>query len=355
MGLSPMPTAELRDRRRLRRIPRSIVAAIAGAGTIAAWWPAAAQLTGVNISGAELGYAVDHPGRIFFDYIYPSDAELDYFRGKGANVIRVPVRWERLQRSVGGGIDPDELQRIRLLVDHAATRGMSIIVDIHNFGVFRGQKIGSAAVPTAALAGLWGPLAQAFAANPRVIFGLMNEPAGVSGPVLRQAVDAALGAIRRAKAENLVLVPGVGWSGAHDFVRLSAGVLDRMHDPADNFAYEVHQYFDFDHSGTHPDCAGPEAAAGMLKGVAHWLRRRSARGFLGEFGTGRSENCLASLRTVLADLLANRDVWLGWTYWAGGPWWGDYPLTVEPEDGQDRPQMTVLSRFFAKTATLGRH
>jgi endoglucanase len=342
MGLSPMPN-----------LLSAIVAALAAACTIAGPQPAAAQLTGVNISGAEVGYATGRPGRVFFDYVYPSDWELDYYRGHGANVIRVPVRWERLQGTVGGGIDPDELQRLRTLIQHAATRGLSVLVDIHNFGAFHGHMIGSAAVPTAALAELWGPLAQLFAANPRVVFGLMNEPAGVSGPVLRQAIDAALGAIRRAGAENLVLIPGVGWSGAHDFVRRSGGVLDRIDDPANNYAYEVHQYFDFDHSGTHPDCAAPAAAADLLSGVTHWLRERHARGFLGEFGTGRSENCLASLRAVLADLSANRDVWLGWTYWAGGPWWGDYSFTVEPKDRRDRPQMSVLSRFFAKTATPG--
>jgi endoglucanase len=42
----------------------------------------------------------------------------------------------------------------------------------------------------------------------------------------------------------------------------------------------------------------------------------------------------------------NNDVWIGWTYWAGGAWWPkDYYTNIEPIDGQDRPQMSVLERF----------
>ena len=42
----------------------------------------------------------------------------------------------------------------------------------------------------------------------------------------------------------------------------------------------------------------------------------------------------------------NSDVWLGWTYWAAGAWWGDYPMSVEPKNGADRGQMIVLKRSF---------
>jgi hypothetical protein len=41
---------------------------------------------------------------------------------------------------------------------------------------------------------------------------------------------------------------------------------------------------------------------------------------------------------------------LSGTYWAGGPWWGDYHLAVEPRDGQDRPQMAVLARHLSPNA-----
>jgi endoglucanase len=339
----------------LQPVPRvCALAAIGIAAAITAVRPAISQLTGVNISGAELNYSVGRPGRVFFDYIYPSDAEFDYFRKKGANVIRVPVRWERLQHEIGGPIDPDELKRLLTVTDHAARRELSVIIDIHNFGMFKDANIGSASVPEDALARLWGPLAKLFTGNSQVIFGLMNEPAGVPGPVLRQAVDAALSAIRKDGAKNLVLVPGIGWSGAFDFVRLSGDVLGGIDDPAHNFAYEMHQYFDSDHSGTHADCAAPKAAVAMLTGPTQWLRSNHARGFLGEFAAGRSVACLATLSALLDYLTENKDVWLGWTYWAAGPWWGDYHFAIEPKDGRDRPQMTILDRFFKTGAPKGK-
>ncbi len=47
-------------------------------------------------------------------------------------------------------------------------------------------------------------------------------------------------------------------------------------------------------------------------------------------------------------------VWLGWSYWAGGPWWTrDYMYSVEPLDREDRPQMRVLQAFLEKAAARG--
>jgi endoglucanase len=42
----------------------------------------------------------------------------------------------------------------------------------------------------------------------------------------------------------------------------------------------------------------------------------------------------------------NSDVWLGWTYWAGGAWWSDdYFASVQPLNGKDRPQMAILEKY----------
>ena len=47
--------------------------------------------------------------------------------------------------------------------------------------------------------------------------------------------------------------------------------------------------------------------------------------------------------SILAAMKAEQ---IGGTYWAAGGWWGKYPLSVEPRDDRDRPQMEVLS-FYA--------
>jgi endoglucanase len=33
------------------------------------------------------------------------------------------------------------------------------------------------------------------------------------------------------------------------------------------------------------------------------------------------------------------------TYWAGGPWWGTYLLSIEPDANGDKPQMAILSKY----------
>ena len=45
----------------------------------------------------------------------------------------------------------------------------------------------------------------------------------------------------------------------------------------------------------------------------------------------------------------NRDVWLGWTYWAAGAWSPGYFASVQPVDGVDTPQMKVLLKHVAET------
>jgi len=45
-------------------------------------------------------------------------------------------------------------------------------------------------------------------------------------------------------------------------------------------------------------------------------------------------------------LNANGDVWLGWTYWAGGARWHNYPYSIQPEGGQETPQAAVLRKYI---------
>ena len=42
------------------------------------------------------------------------------------------------------------------------------------------------------------------------------------------------------------------------------------------------------------------------------------------------------------------DVWLGWTYWAGGAMWGPYPMSVQPDANGPKPQMAVLERHLVR-------
>ena len=83
-------------------------------------------------------------------------------------------------------------------------------------------------------------------------FGLMNEPNGVAATQWLAAANAAIAGIRASGAQNLVLVPGVRWTGAHSWYSGDSGsnaaVMGGVVDPLDHYAYELHQYLDSDSS-----------------------------------------------------------------------------------------------------------
>jgi endoglucanase len=109
-------------------------------------------------------------------------------------------------------------------------------------------------------------------------------------------------------------------------------------------AFEVHQYFDRDYSGTSPTCQSDTIGIEKLKPFTQWLRENKHRGFLGEFGAADNPVCLAALDNTLEHVAANSDVWIGWTYWAAGAWWGDYMFSVHPSPKGEKGQMKILMR-----------
>lgn len=310
------------------------------------------RYTGVNFAGASFG-AERVPGKINYDYFYPKPANIDYFANKGMNIIRLSVLWERLQHQAKAKLDEEEMQRIDAAVRHASSKGMKTIIDVHNYAEYFKKLIGTPDVPVGAFADLWRRIAARYKANQDVVFGLMNEPKGLRTETWLEAANAAIQAIRQSGAQNLILVPGNGWSSARDWMGSSYGtsnskVMLGVADPRNNYLIEVHQYFDRDFTGTHAQCQSADIGVQSLAQFTEWAREHGKRAFLGEFGAGANATCLAALDNVLKYVAANSDVWVGWTFWAAGPWAPDYYTSIEPVDGRDRPQMTVLEKHIAQ-------
>jgi endoglucanase len=313
--------------------------------------PKGPALTGVNLSGAEFA-SEKLPGVHGRDYIYPNPGEIDYFLSRGMNVFRIPFLWERLDPRLGGSLDAAELQRLGAVVSYATSKGATVILDPHNYARYRGEVIGTHNVANERFAAFWGRVASLYKGNDKVIFGLMNEPFGEPAGQWRDSAAAAIRAIRQAGAKNLILVPGVAWTGAHSFVRGNYGVpnavaLKYLADPLVNYAYEVHQYLDSDYSGTHDSCQSTNIGVDTLKEFTVWLRENHKKGFLGEFGASADPICLSALAAMLAFVRDNSEAWLGWTYWTAGPWMGKYHYTVEPPAAGEgnHPQMAILQEF----------
>jgi len=338
--------------------------------------PAAAlSFTGVNLAGADFGETV-LPGTYNTNYTYPTSAEVDYFLAKGMNTFRIPFRWERLQPSANTAFNSTELGRLNNIVNYATSHGAYVVLDPHNYARYfpsssntqgdPNRAIGTAAVPNSTFNDFWTRLANQYKTNNHVIFGLMNEPNSMQTSQWTQAAQDAITSIRNTGASNLVLVPGNRWTGAwtwnnQDQWGLSnAQAMLTITDPGNNFAFDVHQYLDSNGSGG-SDVVSATVGRDRLVNFTNWLHANNRRGFLGEFAAPNSKMDRSKTSTLIGDeaidnmlkyIEDNRDVWLGWTWWAAGPWWGEYQFTLEPTNlGQpsqaDRAAMPLLQSHLA--------
>jgi hypothetical protein len=243
---------------------------------------AGADRRGLNMSGGDFGtpgpldatsgFSNANPGTYNSAYHFDTQASYSYVASRGITLIRLPLRWERVQPTLGGPLDAAEVGRIADAVARAAAAGMRVVLDIHNYGaywLFDGTQgvrraIGSAEVTVGHFATLWAKLSAAFAANAGVAgYGLMNEPVGMAGPVAwEQASQAAVTAIRQNGDSKLVLVPGYNWSGAQQWTSQHprSWIADT------NVRYEAHHYWDRDSSGAYLNSYTSEVADAQARG-----------------------------------------------------------------------------------------
>ncbi len=314
-------------------------------------------LAGVNLAGAEFGEKM--PGQHGTDYIYPTPKDIIRYKKMGFNVIRLPFRWERLQPDIYKPFNETEWQHIAQLITTSEKAGVHLILDVHNYarrklhkdGFQKDWVIGSQNLPIKAFTHFWKELATRTVDAKNVIYGLMNEPFDMPAKQWRGIAQSALNVIRASGAQGLVLVPGVAWSGAHSWMGEDTNnrIMAQIIDPIDNMAFEVHQYLDADSSGTNPKAVSRTIGKERLQAFQKWARKHKVRAFLGEFGSEKGAIGLAAMSNMLAEISKNRDIWIGWTAWAAGPWWPDNDkFSLEQDSKGKMRQQTKLLIKIAK-------
>jgi len=343
------------SRNLLRHFFLPLLAAFLSLSTLA---HADVALKGINFSGGEFGSCSNPVAKYGFSYIFVDTDAIDSFRRSGMNVFRLPFCWERLQPSAMSTLDKAELARIDKVVQYATSFGASVILDPHNFGSYWKNPI-TTDNDKKAFADLWRQLAIQYKNNDKVIFGLMNEPISITGEQWINAANQAIDAIRKTGAHNLILVPGVAWTGAHSWGATSYGTPNAITtlnvvDSANNYAYEVHQYFDKDSSGSAATCVDENIGVARIVEFEKWLRANHKKAFLGEFGAGGNTTCFAAVSNVLEELRKNSDIWLGWAYWNAGPWQDNYMFNIpHKREQQPQTQMDVLNKFLDPSTSCG--
>ena len=316
------------------------------------------RLVGVNLSGAEFAPQND-PGTYNVDYTYPTHQEVDYYASNGMTVIRVPFLMDRMQATANGSLNQAQLGYMDDVVNYAASKGMKVILDPHDYGYEHGTLIDDSA-SDAAFGNFWEQMAAHYKGNAAVIFGLENEPHVQTAAQWLPAVNAAITAIRGAGATQEILVPAVSWESAMNFTTdgSSTTLAQGIKDPSNNYAFEVHQYLDSDASGGSTTIANGDLNTGpeRLQAITQWAQQTGNKLFLGEIGVGTDTASTAALNNTLAYMQKNASVWQGVTYFAGGPWWGTTALSIEPTglgtaSITDRPQMKVLEQYAPAPAS----
>ena len=301
-------------------------------------------MIGINLSGAEFG-----KGNIYGrDYAYPGPADLSFYTAHGIDLVRLPVKWERLQPVLGGPLDSTEVGRLQTFLTQADVAGARVIVDLHDYGRYAGAVLGSDALPAGALGDLWGQLALAIGKAPALAgYDLMNEPHDMgSATAWPNAAQAAIDAIRRVDGTTAIYIEGDNWASADSWARSNKALV--LHDPSDNLVYEAHVYFDRYGAGTYSESydaqgANPLLGVQRLQSFETWLTANHAHGFIGEVAVPKGD---ARWLPVLDNFLAAADSYgIDVAYWGGGSRWGSYPLSPRAADGSAAPQLAVLDHY----------
>ena len=311
---------------------------------------------GVNLSGAEFGEAL--PGTEGVDYTFNSEPTFQYFAAKGLTLLRIPIQWERMQPALNSPLNPDYLAGLKRDIAWAKKYGMSVIIEIQNFGRYSINKggvyqefiidnvyAGVVEVSSDNLSDFWTRMSNEFMGEPTVYaYGLMNEPHDMGTADWQVISQIVLTAIRDNGDNKLIMIPGDGWSGAVSWED-NNGPNRWLVDPANNFEYEAHLYFDADGSGEYRfpyDASVPGRALGAINSFVAWCNANGAQCYVGEYGVPDDDpNWLAVLDSVLTVM---DSAGFDGTYWSAGEFWGDYPLSVQPTGNftVGRPQLPTL-------------
>lgn len=247
-------------------------------------------LRGVNDNGGEFGGAPTSQATSSFSntnsgaynaaYHYDSQTTFHYLASRGVKIVRIPFRWERIQKTPSSGLDATEVTRLKGVIDRAHAEGLGVILDMHNYGAYylyngtQGVRraVGSSQIPVTTFSRAWKLLSTAFKAYPGVVgYGLMNEPTGLpststlsAAKLWEKASQAALTAIRNNADAQLVLVPGYNWSGAQQWAKTHPKAW--ISDPSNKFRYEAHHYWDRDNSGSYAHSYSDEVANAVSRG-----------------------------------------------------------------------------------------
>jgi endoglucanase len=301
----------------------------------------------INVSGAEFSEGV-WPGESGTNFFFPGPQFFAHWKSKGIRTVRFPLKWERLQPKLGQPLDATYAGLIDKMLVQAGKSGIGVILDVHNYGRYKEQVIGSRAVSVDQYRDLMRRIAERWHSAPALYaYDLMNEPHDDSDAIWPKAAQAGINAIRASDPKRLIIVEGRSWSSAARWPQYNDDLL-ALKDPANNLVFSAHLYMDEDGGGEYKvrkdPRIDPDVAVKRVKPFIEWLQKNGRRGQIGEMGFPDDDPRWAQAADRLLSYLHSHCVPLA--YWSAGEWWGNYKLAVEPRGGRDRPQWKTLAKYI---------
>jgi endoglucanase len=348
--------------------------AIAALLIILAGTAAGQYFRGVNVSQAEWGDPLNETYGVG-NYTYATAPTFNYFAARGLPFVRLLVKWERLQPTLGGDLDSTQLGYLQQDVAFAKAAGVLVSIVPHNearYATLESQVAnydsdaciidnpcpGSPVQVTSDdFVDFWVKMSNVFKGEPAVAaYDLTNEPHDMGVANWSQIAQKAVTAIRANGDQKTIMIPGDGWSNATGWSYYN-GATAFITDPANNYYYEAHLYFDSDYSGTYAETYDQELAANAnlaqvgvtrLEPFVTWCTTNKVPCYLGEYGIPNSD---PRWLTVLDNFLYALDAaGMPGTYWAAGELWATVPgcscslLSVQPANDftTDAEQLATL-------------
>jgi endoglucanase len=247
--------------------------------------------------------------------MFPTTQELDYYKQKGMDLIRMPFLWERMQpgllsknsptANVDRSFNPEYAKQMDDFLTAADQRGMKVILDAHDYGRYNYQVVGASNITDDDFKQFWGQMAKTFGQHSSIYgYDLSNEPHDESNDTWHAAAQAGVDGIRATGDKHAVVIEGNQWAGTQSWAQNNSDLS--VQDPANNTIYEAHSYWDSDHSGQYNGGAqgsywravsdarnqrvlGPnedpsDLGVNNAKPFVDWLKAHNAKGLIGEFG-----------------------------------------------------------------------
>jgi endoglucanase len=323
---------------------------------------------GINLAGAEFGalepdFSNANLGNSGQNYFFPASKDIAYYADKGLRLIRLPVSWERLQPQLGSELDSTYVSRILECLDRAAQLDCYVVLDLHNYGRYRyqngpqvrelivaAQATNETEIDNSSLINLWLRLSERIRHHPAITaYGLMNEPHDMAGADWHTTSNEIVLALRNAGDQNWIWVAGDGWASAEKWAHYNPAT-PWITDSLNRIAYEAHVYFDSDSSGKYVRSFAQEQQLDSLAGqrgyqriqpFANWCESHNVVGVIGEFGIPWNDpGWLPVLEQFLSETRRRN---IKACAWAGGQYWGDYNLSMQPRGGYDVAPLTLTA------------